>query len=167
MAAQKKEFTVKSMVLLNESDEINFPFFDIEHLRSCATEKSRFKVLPSNLFLKLPKLSNLELQVDLECITENSFTNYDKLKIVDLSRNKLTLLKSQVFKNCKILTKLDVMNNLIKEAEAETFIGLKHLEELILSNNRLSYLSLKTFTRLNSLTSLNLRNNNFTEFRSF
>ncbi|KAM3606458.1 uncharacterized protein V6R79_016895 [Siganus canaliculatus] len=80
---------------------------------------------------------------------------------LNLSNNKISLLRNGSFYGLAILEKLDLKNNLISTVEPGAFRGLLALRKLDLSDNRIGCLSPEMFLDLGSLSKLNLSGNIF------
>ncbi|XP_042357819.1 adhesion G protein-coupled receptor A3 isoform X2 [Plectropomus leopardus] len=80
---------------------------------------------------------------------------------LNLSNNKISLLRNGSFYGLAVLEKLDLKNNLISTVEPGAFRGLLALRRLDLSNNRIGCLSPEMFLDLGNLSKLNLSGNIF------
>ncbi|XP_054594201.2 adhesion G protein-coupled receptor A2-like [Nothobranchius furzeri] len=80
---------------------------------------------------------------------------------LNLSNNKIALLRNSSFYGLAALEKLDLRNNLISTVEPGAFRGLLALRRLDLSNNRIGCLSPEMFVGLSRLSKLNLSGNIF------
>ncbi|XP_013886735.1 G-protein coupled receptor 124, partial [Austrofundulus limnaeus] len=80
---------------------------------------------------------------------------------INLSNNKISLLRNGSFYGLTALEKLDLKKNLISTVEPGAFRGLLALRKLDLSNNRIGCLSPDMFLDLGSLLKLNLSGNIF------
>ncbi|KAE8280312.1 Adhesion G protein-coupled receptor A3 [Larimichthys crocea] len=80
---------------------------------------------------------------------------------LNLSNNKISLLRNGSFYGLAALEKLDLKNNLISTVEPGAFRGLLSLRRLDLSNNRIGCLSPEMFLDLGNLSKLNLSGNIF------
>ncbi|XP_005463013.1 adhesion G protein-coupled receptor A3 [Oreochromis niloticus] len=80
---------------------------------------------------------------------------------LNLSNNKISLLRNGSFYGLAALEKLDLRNNLISTVEPGAFRGLLALRRLDLSNNRIGCLSPEMFLDLGNLSKLNLSGNIF------
>ncbi|XP_063824569.1 leucine-rich repeats and immunoglobulin-like domains protein sma-10 [Ostrinia nubilalis] len=78
---------------------------------------------------------------------------------IDLSANKLQIIKKGIFNKFINLRKLDLSKNRIISVIEESFSGLNKLESLDLSENNLTLLA-NVFTPLKNLQHLNLSRNN-------
>uniref|UniRef100_A0A7N5ZWQ3 Adhesion G protein-coupled receptor A1 n=1 Tax=Anabas testudineus TaxID=64144 RepID=A0A7N5ZWQ3_ANATE len=80
---------------------------------------------------------------------------------LNLSNNKISLLRNGSFNGLAALEKLDLKNNLISTVEPGAFRGLLALKRLDLSNNRIGCLSPEMFLDLGNLSKLYLSGNIF------
>ncbi|XP_032396919.1 uncharacterized protein adgra1b isoform X2 [Etheostoma spectabile] len=80
---------------------------------------------------------------------------------LNLSNNKISLLRNGSFYGLAALEKLDLKNNLISTVEHGAFRGLLALRRLDLSKNRIGCLSPEIFLDLGNLSKLNLSGNIF------
>ncbi|KAM8851735.1 adhesion G protein-coupled receptor A3 isoform 3-T4 [Synchiropus picturatus] len=80
---------------------------------------------------------------------------------LNLSNNKISLLRNGSFYGLAALEKLDLRNNLISTVEPWAFRGLLALKRLDLSDNRIGCLSSEMFADLGNLWKLNLSGNIF------
>ncbi|XP_053731866.1 uncharacterized protein LOC128765279 isoform X4 [Synchiropus splendidus] len=80
---------------------------------------------------------------------------------LNLSNNKISLLRNGSFYGLAALEKLDLRNNLISTVEPWAFRGLLALKRLDLSDNRIGCLSSEMFADLGNLSKLNLSGNIF------
>ncbi|XP_019737740.1 adhesion G protein-coupled receptor A3 isoform X4 [Hippocampus comes] len=80
---------------------------------------------------------------------------------LNLSNNKITVLRNGSFYGLASLEKLDLKNNLISTVEPWAFRGLLTLRRLDLSNNRIGCLYSEMFLDLGNLLKLNLSGNIF------
>uniref|UniRef100_A0A3Q3JJE6 Adhesion G protein-coupled receptor A1 n=1 Tax=Monopterus albus TaxID=43700 RepID=A0A3Q3JJE6_MONAL len=98
--------------------------------------------------------------VDLMDTLQPSFLP-NKTVSLNLSNNKISLLRNGSFYGLAALEKLDLKNNLISTVEPGAFRGLLALRRLDLSNNRIGCLSPDMFLDLGNLSKLNLSGNIF------
>ncbi|XP_050932642.1 LOW QUALITY PROTEIN: adhesion G protein-coupled receptor A3 [Lates calcarifer] len=98
--------------------------------------------------------------VDLMDTLQPSFVPNTTVSL-NLSNNKISLLRNGSFYGLAALEKLDLKNNLISTVEPGAFRGLLALRRLDLSNNRIGCLSPEMFLDLGNLSKLNLSGNIF------
>ncbi|XP_051510132.1 adhesion G protein-coupled receptor A2-like isoform X1 [Myxocyprinus asiaticus] len=80
---------------------------------------------------------------------------------LNLSNNRIRVLKNGSFTGLYSLEKLDLRNNLISTIMSGAFLGLTALRKLDLSSNRIGCLSPEMFQGLTNLTKLNISGNIF------
>ncbi|CAH0552940.1 unnamed protein product [Brassicogethes aeneus] len=81
------------------------------------------------------------------------------LQKLDLSRNKISSLKSRQFVEVPSLRRLDLSGNNIKYIDTEAFANLKHLERLKLNQNQINSISLGTFDPFTNLKQIDISGN--------
>lgn len=80
---------------------------------------------------------------------------------LNLSNNRIRMLKNGSFAGLSSLEKLDLRNNLISTIMPGAFLGLTALRKLDLSSNRIGCLTPEMFQGLTNLTKLNISGNIF------
>ncbi|XP_016105815.1 G-protein coupled receptor 124-like [Sinocyclocheilus grahami] len=80
---------------------------------------------------------------------------------LNLSNNRIRILKNGSFAGLYSLEKLDLRNNLISTIMPGAFLGLTALRKLDLSSNRIGCLTSEVFQGLTNLTKLNISGNIF------
>lgn len=140
--------------IVNTTDLINVTRFELR--------------APTNL-VSIPPIiwsifPNLEEIVMANYATVSSLTITDlmfasKLKLLNLSGNKLPSISYSTFALAPALESLDLSDNLITEIEGMAFQYLSNLKYLDLSFNKLSMLDVFAFSGLTSLEVLNLSHN--------
>lgn len=81
------------------------------------------------------------------------------IQVLDLSNNKLTVIRSNAFAKYDSLTKLYLQNNSIREIQQDAFAQLKNLQFLDLSANQLQSIPTAALSGLSTLLVLNLQGN--------
>ena len=89
-------------------------------------------------------------------LKESLFFNFTDLKQLDLSKNKIKIIRNDSFNELKNLLILDLSSNLIETSETNTFKCLSLLTHLNISSNRLKNIDLNG---LYSLKELDLKEN--------
>lgn len=103
---------------------------------------NRLKSLPETLFDSLINLEELRLDgnlLDQDVLPENLFHNLGKLKILDLSENKLSILPKMLFWHLTALRDLNLSRNHFSYMPEALFQGL-NLKSLKLNLNRIQAL---------------------------
>lgn len=87
--------------------------------------------------------------------------NFIRLKLLDVSGNRIQTLERETFRKSVHLRTLDLARNEIAQIRGDVFKDLHELNELVLSNNKLSDFSagVDVFSELKKLTRLDLSNN--------
>lgn len=118
-------------------------------------------------FLPLENLNNLEhLNVQFNMIKNLDFfskSNFDQLKTLILSNNKIYDFPSHILINAKNLVKLDFSMNLIENIQ---FPQMDHLKFINFSNNRITRIHGPVFSLLSSLEVADLSFNRIKNFES-
>jgi Leucine-rich repeat (LRR) protein len=124
--------------------------FDIESYLSKSVEKNlerrtRFKfivgTIKSDTFHEFTSLESLKLNFsEILCLNTitSLITDLSKLKILDLSGNKLTQISSELFFGITNLETIILSNNQLNSIDSKTFCGANNLRVLHLGHNSLS-----------------------------
>lgn len=89
------------------------------------------------IFKDLTQLKILHLQLNRLTEIQNSFENLTMLEFIDLSRNRISLLKCSDFANLKYLKKLYLYSNRISNLPVCIFKDLSNLEILKMGSNKI------------------------------
>lgn len=113
-----------------------------------------------------------EQQTELLSLTESELTDgqlksifrkksYSRLKVLDISGNRIESFESKMFSNISRLRELTAARNEIRHLNGDAFEGLEELKRLNLSSNKIVELgrSAEVFTNLRQLTVLDLSSN--------
>jgi len=141
--------------IVNTSELINVKRFELRAF----TNLNR---IPPILFAVFPSLEEIVMAnyAQVATLTATDLLYASKLKVLNLSGNKLEAIPYSTFALAPSLQLLDLSANLITEIEPMAFRGLEiNLKQLDLSFNRLSTLDAFSFTDLANLEVLNLNNN--------
>ena len=163
-------------------------FSTLHSLQHLVLEGCNLHTIPVNAFLGLRNLKSLAIRTDsIEGlnIESGSFNGLENLEVLDLSRNGLTGIKSDLLcrleklgtlvlssnkigsdlaidsaAGCSsILHTLDLSGNQITELEPSTILSLPSLTTLNLNNNYIRYISETVFSLSTQLNNLQLNNN--------
>ena len=93
--------------------------------------------------------------------------NLTKLLILNLSNNKISIIKNDTFSCLSKLAVLDLSFNQIKKIKHDSFKNVQNLIDLNLSNNIIEKLSRGAFNNLKKLLHLDLHNNKITKIPKF
>ncbi|XP_056220478.1 toll-like receptor 13 [Seriola aureovittata] len=98
----------------------------------------------------------------IQNISDNTFRSIQRLRILDLSRNKLSSVPAAT-RNLPILQELDLSSNLISKLECDDFANQTMLRQLNLYQNSISALKGCVFKDLIRLQVLKLQSNQMSE----
>ncbi|XP_063498685.1 slit homolog 3 protein isoform X2 [Symphalangus syndactylus] len=98
-------------------------------------------------------------QNSIKAIPAGAFTQYKKLKRIDISKNQISDIAPDAFQGLKSLTSLVLYGNKITEIAKGLFDGLVSLQLLLLNANKINCLRVNTFQDLQNLNLLSLYDN--------
>ncbi|XP_028907039.1 slit homolog 3 protein [Ornithorhynchus anatinus] len=98
-------------------------------------------------------------QNSIKIIPPGAFSQYKKLKRIDISKNQISDIASDAFQGLKSLTSLVLYGNKITEIAKGLFDGLVSLQLLLLNANKINCLRVNTFQDLHNLNLLSLYDN--------
>uniref|UniRef100_A0A670YIW6 Slit guidance ligand 3 n=1 Tax=Pseudonaja textilis TaxID=8673 RepID=A0A670YIW6_PSETE len=113
--------------------------------------------LPGNLPENIVEI-RLE-QNSIKAIPPGAFSQYKKLKRIDISKNQISDIAPDAFHGLKLLTSLVLYGNKITEIPKGLFDGLVSLQLLLLNANKINCLRVNTFQDLHNLNLLSLYDN--------
>ncbi|EGV96300.1 Slit-like 3 protein [Cricetulus griseus] len=113
--------------------------------------------IPANLPESIVEI-RLE-QNAIKSIPAGAFTQYKKLKRIDISKNQISDIAPDAFQGLKSLTSLVLYGNKITEIPKGLFDGLVSLQLLLLNANKINCLRVNTFQDLQNLNLLSLYDN--------
>lgn len=120
-------------------------------------EPSNIDVMPLTFH---PKLQQLTMYgTEIHTLDINSFTWYEDLRHVNLSKNMITEVMPGTFKKQKFLEELHLAQNNISKLTKEMFMGLSNLIVLSLRRNIIESLGEQVFVHLKHLQDLDLSEN--------
>ncbi|KAK8397823.1 hypothetical protein O3P69_004550 [Scylla paramamosain] len=111
-------------------------------------------------------LSHNKIKTILEGLTFLRRAALRGLKVLNLCKNELKHVFSEVFEPLRELEELDLCSNQITSIQNFAFKSLKGLSILKLSNNQMYHIQEKAFSGLDSLNLLGLKDNAFTSIPS-
>lgn len=126
----------------NCTTNFSYQYLDDNHINFTREEEIRELNFTHNCLEKVPNFPQLR-----------------SLRKLDLSYNKLKVVRKDDFVNLTALQKIDLSNNTILLIQPGTFDHLKNLEEIHLESNSLGNLDVELFKNLPNLTSVTLDNN--------
>jgi len=145
----------KSLQLMNSFNEINLKSLDLSNNFN-SFDDFMTKI---NSFTKLESLNISHNKLLL--LKENQFNRLNDLNVLDLSFNELFYFELNAFKGLNNLKDLNLSNNHF--TEIEDFINLPNLETINLDFNKINKIKSNTFTSLNKITSVSLNFNKIKE----
>ncbi|XP_023473039.1 slit homolog 3 protein [Equus caballus] len=98
-------------------------------------------------------------QNSIKSIPAGAFTQYKKLKRIDISKNQISDIAPDAFQGLRSLTSLVLYGNKITEIAKGLFDGLVSLQLLLLNANKINCLRVNTFQDLQNLNLLSLYDN--------
>lgn len=114
--------------------------------------------IPAEVFTIFPNLSALEIQSNIQELTSEDFINVKRLRILDLTHNKLKRLTAGTFRSVELFA-LNVGFNEIGTIDDFTFENQSTLFGMDLQYNKLSIIKRHTFTGLSDINTLHLNDN--------
>ncbi|KAL1492402.1 hypothetical protein ABEB36_010654 [Hypothenemus hampei] len=111
-----------------------------------------------------PELHVMDLSVNKITQLHYTFTFYEKLHTLDISRNRVKNIGGGNFKTQKLLKRLNLSSNFINSLGKDTFEGLIQLSELDLSYNQMNLIGQNAFRGLGNLTILKMSGNQLDYF---
>lgn len=128
-------------------------------------QNNSISVLSPGLFSNLVQLQALDVssnQLSSSWINQNTFKGLIRLVLLNLSKNKITKLESEIFSNLFQLQILNLRYNKLESIDADTFSLMSNLHTLLLSHNKIKYLDAYSLNGLGVLSLLSIDNNALT-----
>lgn len=146
-----KELTLRGNMLTSITcgDLDTYPLLEILNV-----EGNKLQVVEEDALGRLDYLRELYLGVNLLPVVPKSLPR--SLKVLSLTRNSITQIKSSDFLGLYNLTDLDLSNNIVTEIEEGSFNQLASLKFFALSNNPVKRLPPNMFSASSELASLDL-----------
>lgn len=120
---------------------------------------NKIKEFPANVFVGFTALQKLDLSHNACQTLPESFADLKSLMFLNLSNNKIEIIRPNGFTTLTNLQTLDLSHNQIKKLSASSFCGLNELKELYLNNNHIHKLPASLVNNLKKLTRITLENN--------
>lgn len=120
--------------------------------------------IPSDVFIAYPNLCYFRMTTNLSELNSVDFVHAMNLTSLNLSGNKLKLIKTNVF-SPKIIRSTPSHSNEVPKMHDEAVFPLHKLRELTLERNEISEIDVNSFDGLNDLFDVNLSVNQLTTIR--
>lgn len=117
------------------------------------------KSLPTIIFETFPNLELLDFSTGIELLNDVDLALALKLKSLILNKNKINLIKSNVFKLAVNLNDIQLDYNQITELQDNMLNGLSKLSTISLNSNFITTLTRNVFAGAPRLSSISLKNN--------
>lgn len=118
------------------------------------------KMIPKQIFEVFPNLSYVDIELtELEEIKPENFVRASLLKVLVLSRNKLTKLDPHLFIHAINLQFINFQFNQITDIDPDTFADIIDLQGLSFENNRITKLDEKSFLNIPTIQMIYLQSN--------
>ncbi|KAL6259334.1 hypothetical protein P5V15_009249 [Pogonomyrmex californicus] len=152
---------LRKLILSNLKELKLFPDLNgATSLEVLRLDRSQLKEIPPNLCHQCPKLKSFNVKSNF--LTEiPNLRNCNKLRVLDLASNMISILPDDAFKGLNMLHDLLLSNNNLRRISSDVFIGLSRLQVLDLENNYIEYIHPDAFRETKRLQDLNLGNNIF------
>ena len=133
----------------------------LEGISSVDANKKRAKFTNESFQQLSTKLFMLSLShFEIECIDEETFKGFDRLRELNLVNNRISQIKQRAFDTLPLqLARMNLSTNQIEQLEEDSFKGLFELRALSLRTNVISQLSQHCFRGLEMLSKLDLSRN--------
>lgn len=156
---------VASSLSQNTDESRGLLFANLQSLYVLDLSRNQLDDLSRNVFTGLGKLKTLNLSHNrLTIVPFQVFKPLQEIELMDLSGNELRSILENFFISNKRLKVLRLGDNKIDKITMSSFYGLTRLEELQLTGNNLTYIDRNAFDHLEQLRVLNLRNNQLKQF---
>ncbi|XP_034949054.1 leucine-rich repeat neuronal protein 1-like [Chelonus insularis] len=166
---QKEQFfvTIQPQINLHNVTDLNLKGNCFDSFLDCSTNLNNLKTLDlaENRLQRFFFLCNDEYNLEylnvshneLEYIDDNALNNrVPKLKILDLSWNKITVINETMLEHMKILEFLSVAHNPVIDIHERAFLHQKNLLHLDMSNISTSFFPSSLFKPMTNLKFLNI-----------
>ncbi|KAL1500997.1 hypothetical protein ABEB36_006404 [Hypothenemus hampei] len=149
----------------NKLKELNGSVANLENLEVLLLNDNKLQTILPTDFLELSKLVELDLSNNRITVLRLFFPRQNILRYLNLMNNNLTddVVESYMFQHLTNLETLDLSRNSLTTIPLRLFHLLYNLRELTLSENNITKFAFSSFTGLPSLQSLNLSHNSIKE----
>lgn len=146
---------------------------EIEEVRIGATARvmqtpnaNNIERIPSEIFDNFPNLCYFRMTTNLRELNADDFAHAMNLTALNLSGNKLKLIKSNILSPvAKLPQSSSLHSNEVGRMRAEAIVPLHKLRELSLERNEISDIEVNSFNGLSNLLDVNLAGNQLTAIR--
>ena len=157
-------------IQINNRRNITYQKVFSQHLQDVYLSYNRIREIPDNCFAASGRnIETLSLQQNVIAnIAANAFQNLNRLRVLDLSHNRLTALlrknqtRSAFGYLAESLESLFLSHNRVENIPERSFSGFRSLRVLSLSQNKIRWISRKAFADLTAMKVLQLRGNPLT-----
>ena len=116
-------------------------FHDLTNLIELRIDNNGLTTLDMSLFERLKSLQYLYLSGNHLSILDGEVTILSSLLFIDLSYNKLTVVRTELFRNSSLLTCIDLTSNCINNIESGAFSNMTSFSALVIAMNELIYVN--------------------------
>ncbi len=137
-------------------------FLNLNNLRNIKTFEINNNQINSidSIIFNAANLTYLDLSFNrLELIKENTFYGLVNLRILKLNNNFIRDIYDESFRTLTNLNNLDISFNNLTVVREKTFNGLNNLQDLSLRSNQINQVDLNAFSLLSSNLKVDLKNN--------
>ncbi|CAG9839679.1 unnamed protein product [Diabrotica balteata] len=138
--------------------------FSLTELRLPGSSVETIETGALNDLFNLELLEAQNLFKNSKILKENTFSDLNSMKLLNLSKIGFEQLEAFCFKGLKALEYLNLSKNQLHRLKNDTFSGLRHLETLDISRNQITTIESNAFRSLGTLKVLNLENNRIHNF---
>ncbi|CAG9853693.1 unnamed protein product [Phyllotreta striolata] len=131
-----------------------------------ASNNQLAEVLP-HTFDANQNLQEVDFSINLIVQFPGSLYGLEKLKKLDLSRNRLKSINSTIVSSLTDLREIKLSKNYVQILEADTFNHLRHLKAIYLDDNEISLVESNFIKMLPSLKSIHLNRNQIEQLPSY
>lgn len=126
--------------------------------------RSSPRILPAEIFEKIPKLVGLEAQFcSLTELPNGIFESARMLRKIDLKENLIEEIRKDTFKGLLHIRSIDLYRNKIRNIHNEAFYWLPALEHVHLGSNQIYSIDKHLFSRQTNLKAIDLSGNLITD----
>jgi Leucine-rich repeat (LRR) protein len=151
--------TLESFKVANNDSIISYRFSGATDTKEKATAvyfefSPTIDFVPFEIFENFPKLNSIAFQKsEIPMVKINLFggQNFEQIKDLRLSEDKIRLIENGALVDLKYLTKIDLTNNKVRSTSKETFAYNKKLSEAIFTGNEIKLIHPNAFLNQNGV----------------